>query len=106
MKLYQVPEDSPVGQLVNRIEADCTARGLVLRRFQANKGNHACVVSYAIMTPEQNDGVLYYGNPRDPKHSVPNDCPGVWFDNLEGKTERCQAYRQLTILARKANIMV
>ncbi len=102
MKLYNVPEDSAVGRLVNYIEYECEARDLVLRRFQTNNGR-SCIVSWAIL-PQEHANVRYYWNSHDPQHSVPETCPGVSFAGPEGKTEKCRAWRELHRLAYQAGI--
>lgn len=91
MKLYNVAENSAVGQLVNQIEEAAKNQGLTLSRWQANKGGHAVEITYIVHSGEREYQARY-----QPENSV---VAIARLSQMEGTTTRCQAYQQLTKLA-------
>ena len=91
MKLHNVPQDSPVGKMVAEIEAICTERGLTLSRWQANKAGNAVTVTYIAHTGERAAQARY-------QNGIAADCT---ISQMEGTTERCEAYRRLSALRKE-----
>jgi hypothetical protein len=91
MKLYNVPEDSQVGQLVNQIEETAKNQGLTLSRWQANKGGFTIEITYIVHTGEREAQARH--QPEDSIVAITR------LSQMEGTTARCQAYRELTKLA-------
>lgn len=80
-----------VEEMANNIAAMAEAKGLTLSRWQANKGNHATTITYALHTGE-----------RAPQFRLQADGTVVDFEKLsqlEGSTPRCEAYKALVKLA-------
>lgn len=86
MKVYNVPTNSPVGQLINSIEARATEKGLTLSRFQANKGKHATSITYVVHSGERAAQARWQKN-------VVASCN---LQSTEGHTEKCTAFKALT----------
>jgi hypothetical protein len=81
---------SPMVDLVAEIEAECAARGLTLSRWQANKGNHATTITYAVHTGTRAAQFRY-----QPDETVIDYCR---LTSLEGTTARCEAYKALSAM--------
>lgn len=88
MKLYNVPETSAVGKLVNKLETACSQKNLTLSRWQANGGGHSTTISYAAHTDKR-----YSQYRRQPDETV---MASEILSKLEGTTEKCEAYRKLS----------
>lgn len=85
MKVYNVSENSPVGQLINKIEAVATEKSLSLSRYQSNQGNHATNITYVVHTGD-----------RQPKADDNNVVALARLTATEGSTEKSDAYRKLS----------
>lgn len=92
MKVYNVSENSPVGQLINQIEMAASSKGLTLSRYQANKGNHAVNITYVVHTGD-----------RQPKADDNDVVALARLTAAEGHTEKCDAYRKLSGLLAEIN---
>ena len=79
-------------ELVNRIEEKAKEKGLNLSRWQANdtRTGYVKCITYALHTGERAAQFRY-----QPDDSV---VDYVKIDNLEGGTERCEAYKALVEL--------
>jgi hypothetical protein len=82
---------SPVGMLLGEIQKLAESKSLTVSRWQTNKGNHACIVSYAVHSG---------GRAVQARHQsgVVASCS---FSGLEGSTSRCQAYADLSAMLRE-----
>lgn len=78
-------------ELANRVAEMAEAKGLTLSRWQANKGNHATTITYAVHTGERAAQFRW-----QPDESV---IDFERLNNLEGTTPRCEAYKALVRLA-------
>lgn len=78
----------PMVDLVREIESVCTEKGLTLSRWQTNKGSRAVTITYAVHTGTRNER-------SDRQENVVD-----WFrtEQTEGKTEKCEAYRGLSLV--------
>lgn len=91
MKLYNVTEDSAVGQLVSQIEETAKERGLTFSRWQANKAGRAVEITYIVHSGEREAQARY--QPDDSIVAIAR------LGQMEGSTTRCEAYRRLSQLA-------
>lgn len=81
---------SAIELIKTKIRQRAAERGLYLHRYQTNSQHiHQTVVTYAL-----------HSQPEKPRFSRQCDRIGCRINRVEGKTERCQAYRQLTKLLR------
>lgn len=92
-KLFRVGEGSAVHELVSEIESTANGAGLTLSRWQANKGSRATTVSYAIHSGERAAQFRL-----QPEGEIIASCQ---MGQLEGTTERCEAYRKLNAMRRQ-----
>lgn len=76
-----------VEQLIEEIKAKAAEKGLFLHRYQSNYSRHAVSVVYAIDSREQK-----------PARAIMCDGAAVLMQQLEGKTKKCEAYRELSEL--------
>lgn len=78
-------EKTAVSELIQLIESRAAKKGLTVSRWQANRGNYDCAVTWAIHEGE--------------RPAFSRDLPGsahvVSFNGIEGKTKRCKAYKEL-----------
>ncbi len=86
MKVYNVPTNSPVGQLINNIEKMAKEKGLNFSRWQANGGGHTTTVNYAVHSGER------AGKAADQTGVVASFSMPL----LEGHTEKCTAHKMLS----------
>lgn len=93
MKVYNVPTNSPVGQLIDQLEATAREKGLTLSRFQANKNKHAVSVTYVVHSGERAAQARWQENV----------VTSVNLQSLEGHTEKCAAFKALTGLLSEVN---
>lgn len=85
-KIYR--KETPVTHLVDEIQKAAEEKGLRLSRWQANKGNHATEITYAVHAGE-----------RAAQFRLQQDViDWVALNQNEGTTERCEAYRKLATL--------
>lgn len=80
-----------VEELANRVSEMAEEKGLTLSRWQANKGNHATTITYALHTGER--AAQFRLQPDDTVVDYER------MNQLEGSTPRCEAYRKLVKLA-------
>lgn len=85
--------DTPVARLLTQIEALAAAKGLTLSRWQSSKAKWIVKITYAV----------HWGSrPMHSRHLSPYArVAQVVLRNREGKTERCEAYRQLSHLLKE-----
>lgn len=91
-KTFNLYNGGEVEQLVNELANKAKAKGLTLSRWQANKSGHAVTVTYALHTGERAAQFRY-----QPEEGI---VDYVKLDNLEGSTKKCEAYREISELAR------
>ena len=85
-------EPTLVNQLLKKIHDLADVHGMELHRYQTNtNGSFGVCITYALHTR---------GEPR-PVYS--RDCigPSVELNQREGSTERCEAYRKLSLLEKE-----
>ena len=80
--------NTPVTTLVDEIQALAEAKGYKLSRWQANGGNFAVEITYAIHTGERADQFRYQKGVAE----------STRFSQIEGTTTRCEAYKKLMSL--------
>lgn len=80
-------QDTPVSRLVAEIEREAGRRGLTLSRWQANGQAHKVHITYAVHSGERAGQYRYMA----PEAVVAS----AWLTQLEGTTERSEAYRKL-----------
>lgn len=91
-KAFSLYNGGQVESLANEIAEKAKAQGLTLSRWQANDTRSGYVkrITYALHTGERAAQFRY-----QPDGSIEDY---VILDNLEGTTERCEAYRELSRL--------
>lgn len=78
-----------VTALVDRIAAEATRRDLYLYRYQTSQGRYVRSVTYALHSSEVR-----------PARGNLCDSGSVVLSQLEGCTDRCEAYRELNSFLR------
>lgn len=82
--------DTPVARLLSEIETKAADKGLTVSRWQSSKAKWIVKITYII-----HDG----SRPMHARHVKPFALVAkIVLHGREGKTERCEAYRQLCIL--------
>lgn len=90
MAQWQIDSKSDVGQVLEAVKQEATSRGMTVSRWQANKGSHAVKITYAVHTGDRADQFHYMAD---------NAVYGVvYLSQLEGKTKKSEAYRELSRL--------
>lgn len=74
-----------VSELVQLVEEKAARKGLNVSRWQANRGNFDCTVTWAVHAGER------------PHFSrdLPDDAVVVSFNGIEGTTKNCKAYKSI-----------
>lgn len=81
-------KNTPMGGQVLELLAAAKARGLTVSRWQANRGNHACTVTWA----------AHKGKRPTFSSDLPDDAHIVRFEGLEGKTGRSRSFKSIAHL--------
>jgi|SRR5579864_976108 len=89
-KMYRVNANSPVAKLVESIEQQTAERGLTVSRWQTNSKAHGFVdhITWTIHTGPRAVQARYQKN----------IVSSIVLHQIEGNTENCRAYRQLSRL--------
>lgn len=76
-----------VQTLIEEIKSEAAKAGYTLHRYQANKGNFATTITYAL-----------HSSANRPTFSRDCDGASAVLTQREGSTSRCEAYRELSDL--------
>ena len=96
-KSFSLYNGGKTEELVNEIAEKAKTQGLTLSRWQCNdrKTGHVKRITYALHSGERAAQFRY-----QPGESVEDY---IMIDNLEGSTERCEAYKALLSLKQFLN---
>lgn len=80
--------NTPVARLLCQVEEEATAQGLTLSRWQSSKAKWIVKITYAI----------HFGSRTCHFRHLYHPVYYVTLNGREGKTEKCEAYRKLSVL--------
>ena len=78
-------KETAVSNLVQLVEFHAAEKGLTVSRWQANRGNFDCTVTWAVHT----------GVRPSFSRDLPEDAHVVSFTGIEGTTKKCKAYKAI-----------